>query len=917
MLIGREEERAEIDRLHKKHAVVTLTGAPGVGKSAIAQAVAAARRATSVTLAGTPLEALPGAIARALGGVAGASAPAGVVAAIAGRELARKGKHLLVLDDADDALDLLAKEVLPVLVREAPAAHVLVTARGRLRMTAAARVDVAPLATPGVAEKSVEEVGATSSVRLFVHHASIARTGYRLTKANAPVVAEIVRRLDGHPLAIELCASRLAVLDERALVEALAEDAAAFADGAGASRGRSLRQAFRVSVERLEVDDERMLAACAVFGGPFDLEAAAAAAGEKSDARSRLRVASRLERLEEASLLRIHEQERDDEPRARTFSLDASLRAFVRDRESPDARAVFQARVAEHLASGEGAAVSAFGPVTAPEPAWRENERWSAIAWALDAPKSRVPSRVPPSADPHVPSRVPPSADPHVLAARVLLGNVRAVLARGPLALFVEQATLVLGKAKGLSADLSAELRLACALALIFGGRRDEALPHLQRASELATSKTSARIRALAESKIGLVRGLKGETKAALARFDAAAKAADRSSDPWVRGIVAKDLANVLAEHGRDDDAVVQLGRARELFRAARDVREEAFVLMMLGSRLVDAGRMVDAQRDCKAALALFEQIGDRRSQGWTCVLLGIAALEDGKPEIARRHVDRALDHVRAVGDVHTEGLALSYLGNIALEQRMLSDAEEAYAEARVLLDRAGDTAAAAMCLAGAAVVDVLSGRTSAAKDRFARAKKLVAADPRVVRREAIALLATTAEARPKPVHLTASTEEIRFAQRIVALASAFARPAAPGSSRRVVASAESIEALPRDASEEEGPLEWLVAADGRSLQGPDGEVVRVDPKGPSAKIVVRLAQERLRYPGRAVPLGAIVGAAWPGEAMLAAAAKNRVHVTLARLRRAGLGALLVRDDDGYLFDPKIPLRIAAKGAAG
>jgi len=854
-LIGREMELAEIERLHRKHATVSLTGAPGIGKTVLAQAVAATRRATIVTLGATPLESIPAAVARALSVNVPASAPQSGASGLAGRELGRRGKHLLVLDDADAALDLLARELLPALVREAPLARIVVTSRGRLKTGAAARVDVGPLTE-------------AAAVKLFVHHASIARPGYRKARGAGDVVGEIVRTLDGNPLAIELCASRLSVLDEHALAAALAADAGAFAEGAGAARGRSLRQAFRVSLDRLSADDARMLAACAIFRGPFDLEGAAAVSSEKSDARTNMRVATRLERLEEASLLRVHEGDEravglsgTGGPRARTFSIDPSLRAFVIDRESESDRSTLARRLAQHLATPG----SAFGPRAATEPERHENERWSAVEWALAEGETG-------------------------LAGRVLLAAARGALARGPLGTFVDRAEAVLAKPRALGSDVAAELHLACGTALVFRGRRDEALAHFERAAKLARTKETARVRALAESKIGLVRGLKGETKPALARFAVATEHAERDGDPWARGIVQKDLANVLSEHGRDEEAVVHLGRARDLFRAARDVREEAFVRMMLGSRLVDAGRVADARRDCTAALALFEAAGDRRSQGWTRVLLGIVELEEGKAEAARRHLEKALEHVRAVGDGHTEGLALCYLGNVALEQRMLSDAEEAYGDALVLLERAGDKGGTAMCLAGAAVVDALSGHASAARDRIARARRLVAKDARPARREAIALLARVVDPAAKSVVTTTSTEEVRFAQRIVALASAGGAPP------------------PR------ATTEWLVAADGRSLKDPSGSLVRVDPKGPSARIVQHLAEERLRHPGRAVPLGIIVGAAWPGESMIAAAAKNRVHVTLARLRRAGLDALLVRDDDGYLFDPQISLRIAAKG---
>jgi len=74
---------------------------------------------------------------------------------------------------------------------------------------------------------------------------------------------------------------------------------------------------------------------------------------------------------------------------------------------------------------------------------------------------------------------------------------------------------------------------------------------------------------------------------------------------------------------------------------------------------------------------------------------------------------------------------------------------------------------------------------------------------------------------------------------------------------------------------------------------------------------VRRLAEERVRYPGRAITLAALVRACWPGESILPAAAKNRLHVTIARLRRAGLEGILLHDEDGYFLDATLPTRLA------
>jgi hypothetical protein len=68
------------------------------------------------------------------------------------------------------------------------------------------------------------------------------------------------------------------------------------------------------------------------------------------------------------------------------------------------------------------------------------------------------------------------------------------------------------------------------------------------------------------------------------------------------------------------------------------------------------------------------------------------------------------------------------------------------------------------------------------------------------------------------------------------------------------------------------------------------------------------LAEERLRAPGHTLPLARLFESGWPGERALPAAADRRVYTALWTLRKLGLRELLIRREDGYLFDPGVPL---------
>jgi len=209
-----------------------------------------------------------------------------------------------------------------------------------------------------------------------VHFAAFVRPGYALAAQNAPWVARTVRLLEGIPLAIELSASRLVVLGERELAEHLSERLDILDASTGAARGRSLREAFRLSWDQLPDDDAQVLAACSYFRGSFDLEAATAihgAAGRSAE----VRMAAALERLEEASLVRAFEPA--SLPGTRRYSLLASLRAFAEQERRRGGR---ETAIAERHAHHYAALRSPRSP---DELALDRDDLNHALAWAMDA----------------------------------------------------------------------------------------------------------------------------------------------------------------------------------------------------------------------------------------------------------------------------------------------------------------------------------------------------------------------------------------------------------------------------------------------------------------------------------------------------------------------------------------------------
>jgi predicted ATPase len=874
-LIGRDPELEALAKVVAAHRLVSVTGSPGIGKSALGRALAASRPSVVCSLEGaTTVDASAAAILEALDVAGSPSATTSDKVGRVGRQLAQRGRVLLLLDGADLARAAIER-ALAGWLQTAPLLRVVVTSRTRLTSGSAHRFDLGALEVPGERECDARSIGRSPAVRLFVHCAALVRPGYALTTDNAPWVARTVRLLEGIPLAIELSASRLVVLGERELAEHLAERLDILDASTGAARGRSLREAFRFSWDQLPAEDARVLAACSYFRGTFDLQAATAVDGA-SGRSAEVRMAASLERLEEASLLRAFEP--PARPGTRRYVLLASLRAFA---EQERRRAGHDLAIAERHARHYAALADERGRAPSTDAlAMDRDDMNHALEWA----NARAE---------------------HQLAARILIALAPLVLARGPLERYLERVDRML-KVGALAREQRAELYLARGLARIFHGRRDEAVKDLAEAQRLGRAAKLAHVEVLAASKRSLVAGLKGNPKQSRELMQTARRALGKKPDPRLHGIVLKDHANVLSEEGRNDEAMIELAHARDLFHEAGDRREEGFVLMMLGSRLVDVGQIQEARRDLIAALTALRTAGDLRSEGWTLVLLAIADSEEHDLATARSRLETSLEIFCVIGDAHTEGIVYGYLGNVALEQSAMADAESAYREARRRLAKAGDVGAEAMCIAGAAVADVASGRLTVARASFARAAELVAADGRAARREAVAILASTLGDAKGSTASTASTpartaraaraartkttsEEVRFARRVVEQLRMAKERADEGSSSELV--------IAHDGS-------WFHAAGAE-------EACELGRAGPAGRIVAELASHRLRYPGRAVPFAALVRAGWPDEAMLAAAARNRLHVTIARLRKSGLEGALVRGDEGYLLDPARGVRLA------
>ncbi len=181
-----------------------------------------------------------------------------------------------MVDAAGDLDELLAR---------CPGVAILATSRTALGLRAEREYPVPPLSLPADPTVSVETLIATPAVALFVDRARAVRPGFALTEGNAAAVAEICRRLEGLPLAIELAAARTRLLDPDALLRRLARSLDALGTGAVdlPERQRTLRATVEWSMGLLDDAERSLLETMAVFVDGWTVEAAAQVAGLDED----------------------------------------------------------------------------------------------------------------------------------------------------------------------------------------------------------------------------------------------------------------------------------------------------------------------------------------------------------------------------------------------------------------------------------------------------------------------------------------------------------------------------------------------------------------------------------------------------------------------------------------------------------
>jgi len=277
--VGREELSARALELLGQSRLLTLTGPGGTGKTRLSLQLARELApdypdgAWFVDLATVPAgDEIAPAMAAALGVP---EAPGRALAASLVEHL-RTRQAFVVLDNCEQVVDSAAATAAQLLAA-APRLHLLATSRQALGVPGETVLGVPPLALPE-GDHRPDALMASEAGQLFVARARAVRADFAVDDSNADAVAEVCRRLDGIPLAIELAAARIKVLSPAQIASRLGDAFKLLTGGQRSQlpRQQTLRALIDWSYDLLEARHRQLFQRLAVFSGGFDLEAAEA-----------------------------------------------------------------------------------------------------------------------------------------------------------------------------------------------------------------------------------------------------------------------------------------------------------------------------------------------------------------------------------------------------------------------------------------------------------------------------------------------------------------------------------------------------------------------------------------------------------------------------------------------------------------
>jgi predicted ATPase/DNA-binding CsgD family transcriptional regulator/DNA-binding transcriptional regulator YdaS (Cro superfamily) len=628
--VGRHDELADLARLIAQSRLVSLTGPGGAGKTRLAIEVLQ-RDFADADVVFVPLDRMvnPRALLTALAFRLHVADQPGIPLIESVRAALRQAPRLLLLDGAERMAAQVA-ELTGDLLGTVPGLRVVVTSRVVLGVPGEVCWTVPPLACPSVAA-GVSDIVASDAVRLFVTRASERVPGFSTTDVPPHAIAELCRRLDGLPLAIELIASWVGTLS---VPEILQQRAMLLDYGSGQPDGRRLADVLQVSYELLGAEQQRRLAMLSVFAGSFGVGDIQSVLGLESAAAA----AATARQLVDSSWLVVTRDSQQN-----TFSMLESIRTFAAHRQEHEGDlAAAGGRHARHFAAL--AADSELGLVGPDAAGWRRRletsvvDLYAALTWA----------------DEH--NEVDLGLDMSATLWQWWLASGRLAHGRAWVANFLERA--------GRRQD-ERTARALCSAAVLAAENADyaAAVEYSEQALAIFGPLGLTTRMALAATVLGSAQRYLGNRQGGRQAFQLALDLRSELGDPRGMSVAMNNIALVELDDGN-------LERARELFERSLDIKRDLGEQRSISIGLVNLADVLIRMQEWDAAdqalaEAADQTAGDPQLTGTIQTNQGTVAAHRREFAAAAQHFRAAIAAAQAGGHAHGGVEAMIGLGRV------------------------------------------------------------------------------------------------------------------------------------------------------------------------------------------------------------------------------------------------------------